>query len=364
MAVVHGAVADNQVLARDAMPAAVRVLAGLDADGVVSDIETGSGEQHILTGVDIDPVPVGGIMRVTDRYIFDGDMFAVERVQVPARRILERDAFQQNPLAISQAHQHRTQEGLDFLLVQGGIRVVERAGGGPGLGITRIRIPDTAVFGEHAAPFQDFLPQVVPDLAAFHFPPVFAAAVDDARPGNGDIRCSLRMDGREATAYVQAFEIGVDDGIQGLVRVKDNDGILVQVQADMAFEADRACAPDACGDLQRTAALLRERGNGVCKGLGVQRNPIPYGAETGQGNLPLGNGGALHPGHVKGDALIQFLFRGGRRTRAGCCKQGYCRKQESSEFIHWPDIVIVCTGANIKLISDFPCTCTENFSTK
>jgi hypothetical protein len=72
MAVVHGAVLDNQVFAGLGMAPAVGILAALDANGIVTDIEGRTSENDVLASFNIYPVPIGGKMGITNRYVLDG----------------------------------------------------------------------------------------------------------------------------------------------------------------------------------------------------------------------------------------------------------------------------------------------------
>ena len=72
MAVVHGAVLDNQVFAGLGMAPAVGVLSALDANGIVTDIEGRTSENDVLASFNIYPVPIGGKMGITNRYVLDG----------------------------------------------------------------------------------------------------------------------------------------------------------------------------------------------------------------------------------------------------------------------------------------------------
>ena len=54
------------------MTPAVGVLAALDANGIVTDIEGRTSENDVLASFNIYPVPIGGKMGITNRYVLDG----------------------------------------------------------------------------------------------------------------------------------------------------------------------------------------------------------------------------------------------------------------------------------------------------
>ena len=319
MAVVHGAVLDNQVFAGLGMAPAVGVFAALDANGIVPHIETGAGENHILAAFDVYAVAVGGIVRGADADVPDGDILAPEGVQVPAGGILEGSVFQEHPLAVTEAEHDGAKEGLDPLFVQALVLEIKAAGGFAGGHVAFVRIPDAAVLRQHAAALENGFPGIVPHLAALDLPPGVAVSVNDALAGNGNVRGAFRVERRQAAAHIQAFKIGVDDGIQALVRGENDNGILVQVQLDMALQADRSGEPDTGRHLQAAAAQAGELVDGLGKGLRIQRNAVPHCAKIRQAHAAVRDGRELDTGHFEGNAFIQTGFRGGT---AGRCKQG------------------------------------------
>ena len=244
-------------------------------------------------------------MRVPDSDVPDHDILAPQRMDVPARGVLEGAVLQQDALTITQGDQHGTKEGLDFLLVQGRILIVERTGGGARLGVALVRIPDGSVRRDDAAPLQDGLPLVIRHLAMLDLAPEFSAAVDDAAAGDGDVMRTGRIDGRHTAAHVQPLEIRVDDGIQVLVRVEDDDGVLVHRQFDVALQLDGTGTPDAGGNDEASPALLLQRADGRRKGVRVQRHAVADAAEVGQLDGLVRNCGKFHAGHVEGKSLIQ-----------------------------------------------------------
>ena len=211
---VHGAVGDDEIGTFACVAASVGVFAGLDADGVVAYVEGGSGEQHVGACVNVDAVAVGGIMGIADDYIAYRNVLAPKGMDVPAGGVLEGAAFEQHPLAAAQRYHHRAQEALDLVLVEGRVGVIEGAGSLARLVVTLVGIPAAAV-GRHVAAAGDYaFPLVVRHFAALDFAPAVPAAVDDAAAGDGNVGGAVGVDGGEAAADVEPFEVGVDNGVK------------------------------------------------------------------------------------------------------------------------------------------------------
>ena len=272
---------------------------------------------HILAGVDVDAVAVGGIMRVPDDDVLDHDILAIQRMEVPARGILEGAVLQQDALAVAEGKQHGTEEGLDFLLVQGRILIIQRARGGARLRVALVREPGLAVLRNVTAALENRVPLVVGDLAALDLAPEFSAAVEDAAAGDGDVMRAGGVEGRHAAAHVQPLEVRVDDGVQVLVRVEDDDGVLVHEKFDVTLQLDRAGAPNPGGNDEASPALLRELGDRRRESVRVERHAVADAAEVRQHDGAVGDGRKLHPGHIEGKSLIQSGKFVGLRPLAG-----------------------------------------------
>ena len=229
-------------------------------------------------------------------------------MKVPAGAVLEGAVLEEDAFAVPQADHHRAEEGLDFLLVQRRIRVVQAACSGTCFGISLVREPDLAVFAHQAATLEDFFPLVVGNLAMLYLAPEFPTAIDHAATGNGDVGCTLGMDGAQAPADVKPLEVGVDDGVKVLIRIEHYDGIPVDVQFDMALEADGAGTPDSCRHNQLATALLRELGDCIGECLGVQSFAIRHAAEVAKVHTARRNAGSLNLRHLEGKAFVKFVF--------------------------------------------------------
>ena len=284
-------------------------------------------------------------MRVSDGNVLDDNILAVQRMQVPARGVLEGAVLEEDTLALPERDHDRTEEGLDFLLVQGRVRIVEGTGGGTGLRIPLVRIPDGTVLRDITAPLQDGLPLVLGDLPVLDLPPEFAAAVDDAAAGDGDVMRTGGVQRGQAAPDIQSLEIRVDDGIQVLVGIEDDDGVLHHVQFDMALEFDGTGAPDALGDDKFAAALLLQGSDGIGKGLRVHGDAISHSPEIGQDDRTGGDGRTLHPGHLEGQALVKGVEFVAVSTRTGGCKGD--SSEDGGKFIHRDRSIVVSVSSQI-----------------
>ena len=313
MAMVDGAAFNDHVPAFPAVTAAVFVLPRLQADRIIAHVERRAGEADIFAGVDVDAVAVRGIMRVPNLDIPDRQIFAIERMQVPARGILEGAAFDEHPFALPQGDHHGTQERQDLLFVERGILAVERTGRQARFPVAFIRIPDAPVLAEDAAAPQDGLPQVGRDLAFLDFPPRIAVPIDHAGAGDGNVRCAERMDRRQAAADVQSLEIRLDNGIERPVGREDDDRFAFQVQVDVAFQADRAGQPDARRHDKPAAAPFGQGTDGRGECLRGRGDAVTDGTEIRQEDAALRDGGQADFRHVERQVTGFFLSCAARR---------------------------------------------------
>ena len=107
------------------------------------------------------------------------------------------------------------------------------------------------------------------------------------------------------------FEVRVDDGIQVLVGVEHDDGVLVHVQFDAALQFDGTGAPDAGGDDEASPTPVGQHFDGEVKHGRIHRHAVADATEVGQEGGAVRDGGKLHAGHVEGKALVQggeFVF--------------------------------------------------------
>jgi hypothetical protein len=73
---VDDVIADDDVLRRSSSFAAFFVSAGFDADAVISCVEGAVLQEYILTGFNVDAVPIGGIPGITNVYIMHREILA------------------------------------------------------------------------------------------------------------------------------------------------------------------------------------------------------------------------------------------------------------------------------------------------
>ena len=220
-------------------------------------------------------------MRITDDYILDSKVFAIKRMDIPAGTVLEGAVLQEHAFAVAQADHHRTEESLDFVLVQGRIGIIQAAGSRTRLRIAFVGIPDFAVPAQDAAAGKHGLPLVVGNLALLDFAPEFSAAVDDSAARDRDVRRAFGVDGAEATAHVKPFEVGVYDGIKILVGIEYYDCILADIELDVALQPYGAGAPDAGRNFEAAAAFADEGVDCIAESPGVESFPVGHSSEVG-----------------------------------------------------------------------------------
>ena len=174
VSVIHHIVAGNHVLAGPAPFATGFVLARFDADGVIARIEGAVVDDYPVARLHVEGVAVLRIPRVDDRYLVQGQVFAMNGVYAPGRRVAEGNALQQNPVALEEPHH----VGAPFAL-HGSLA----------------RVPHVAGFVDHATRGDPFFPLSGREFAAFHHAPGVAVAVEDAVARDGDVVGMVGRDG-------------------------------------------------------------------------------------------------------------------------------------------------------------------------
>ena len=110
VALEEGDVADDDVLRRPADAPAVAVAAALERDAVVAGVERAFLDQHAVARIGVEAVGVRA--GALDGDAAGGDVGAVDGVQRPEGRVGERDAFEQDALAVDRLEEARPQAGL------------------------------------------------------------------------------------------------------------------------------------------------------------------------------------------------------------------------------------------------------------
>ena len=220
MTVEYDAVVDHNILARNTAVTARLVLTALDADAIIAYIETRTGHDDILARFDVDTVAVLRVIGATNRNILDDQIGTHCRMNIPARRVLERDPLQKHIFAMVDGDHHRTQE------------ITHRFEILPGLGPRRDilvgtarraefetfrRIPDPTVIGNEATALDQIVPFTSCQLILLHGTPSGTVSVDDTLSCHGYV---FRTDGRQrrlATPRIQPLESDLRQRIERLI---------------------------------------------------------------------------------------------------------------------------------------------------
>ena len=107
VAVLHRAVADDDVLDRHVHAPAVVVAAGLERDAVVAGVEGAALDQHVAARLRIAAVVVRAV--AADRHVAHRDVLAEDRMDLPHRRVDDRDALDEDVAAAVRLDEVRPQ---------------------------------------------------------------------------------------------------------------------------------------------------------------------------------------------------------------------------------------------------------------
>ena len=298
MAGKHRASVDNHVLGGTSAPAAIGILSTLHANTVVTGIKLGIHDKHVLARLHIDGITILGKRRITRQDIVDNQVLAHQRMDVPCRRILENHVLQIHILAILKTDHHRTKERLHLFpllgdeLTLGNIEIGQLGSLGIGLG----GIPEVGTL-ENTAVLCHLLPLTVGHLLLLQRAPPASVSIDNATPRDSNVLGTEGRKRRLATMGVQSLERCLDDGIERKVGREKNDGPLLHIQVDIAFQYDGPREPYTLGNRQPSPTLPAQLVDGLCESLGAQLLPIAHGPEVLQVHLVLGEcrrGEGLH----------------------------------------------------------------------
>ena len=280
VAVLHQAVAHDDVFAGDVPAASVLIAAGLDGDAVVARVEGAVFDEHILARLGVAAVAIG--TAVVDVDAFHRQTFAEQGMDDPEGRVEQRDVFDEHPAASVEVDELRAQAvvGRHDAPVDGGRR----------LAVHQQAVAAAVALGRHA-----FLPAVLG--CAAHGPPRVhrPLAVDDALAGDGDVRLAVGVDEGMGVVAVDAFPACQDGGeVEALVGGEAQNGTLGHVQADVALQRQRAGVERVGGDDHRAAAFQAARRDGTVDGFvarGIGR--AGTSAEVGDEVASVGEGGTF-----------------------------------------------------------------------
>lgn len=225
MGVKDGAAMDDDPLRRYALVLARKVLAALDADGVIADIEGAVVDDDVGASVDVNGVTVLAIPWVTNVDVADTEVATQGGVETPVGGILEGDTVKDYVRAVHKAHHGGTKEIFNrfkqALVIRGrdGLRMhpVKKRSLSVGFG----RKPLVTI--DNATAFGDSVPKLRGDLASLDVSPYVSIAVNDSASCDGDVIQVLPADGRLAKVSRLSHEVDGGEGIEVLVTQETND---------------------------------------------------------------------------------------------------------------------------------------------
>ena len=94
MGTVYDIITDNDVLRGFTPLSPLLVTSGFYTDAIVPGIKSAVLHQYIPAGLQVDPVPIGGIPGIADMDIPQGEILAKQGMETPGRRVLKAGAFQ------------------------------------------------------------------------------------------------------------------------------------------------------------------------------------------------------------------------------------------------------------------------------
>ena len=252
-----GTTIDHHILARTTATTSILILTALDTDAIVARIELRIDNEGVLTRLQVERITVLGIGWVACKDIIQDNILAHQRMNVPSGGVLEDDTLQEHILAVNQRNHDGAQETLDGVPLLIGLSIGHiHVGTLLALYIALVGYPVAFLHLHTTRTAQDFLPLSIGHLRLLHGAPILTVTVNHTTPCNGDILSTIGTQRRLTTTGVEAFERGVDDGIERLVARELDDSAYLQVQVDVRLQHDRSCEPHALRNDQATATLL------------------------------------------------------------------------------------------------------------
>lgn len=225
MGMKDGTTMDNDPLTRNALVPARKVLAALDADGVIADIEGAVVDDDVGASVDVNGVTVLAIGGVTNVDVADTEVATQGGVETPVGGVLEGDTVKDHVGAVHEADHDGTKEVFDGFKLVLVIRVRDDPRGHASkkrsLSVGFGREPLVAM--DNATALGDSVPELRGDLASLDVSPYVSIAVNDSASCDGDVIQVLPADGRLAKVSRLSHEVDGGEGIEVLVTQETND---------------------------------------------------------------------------------------------------------------------------------------------
>ena len=251
MPVQYCIILHNHILTRFSATATIFVFTRLDTNRIISRIKYTVDNQRILARFQINRVTILWVPWIDNHNIINREIFAGQRMQTPARRVLESYAFQQHFLAFHNAEQHRTQPRTDFspfFICINPFGYVEIFASHSPFQRTCGGIPYLLFLIQDTARIDQFLPLWSSQFLFLHRTPAISVTIKRAIAGDSDI---LRIPCRDrwlATTGFQPFKRSVDDRICFEVACEKYQCILFCIKIHITQQLDRTGQPDTFRD--------------------------------------------------------------------------------------------------------------------
>ena len=289
VAVVHDAVADDDVLRGFAPEASVVIAAALDGDAVVARVEEAVLNEHAVAALRVAAVAVGAVVGNLDAT--HRDVLAEQGVNDPEGRTQERHVLNENVVTLVQVDELRAQA---VVLVETALVHVDTV-----LSSLQQTGTRTAALVNHAG-------LVAKGVLAAHGPPrlVRAAAVDGALARDGYVLLLVSIDAGTQVPAVDALPAGRHDGVEVGLEDKLQHGILLHNEVNVRKKGDSPRVKRSCRHDDATTALLGAGSNGLVNGFLVFHcGGLDAGSVLGNNKIAVGKLGCLN-------ALFNLLIGG------------------------------------------------------
>src|ERR1017187_10222276 len=234
VAVLHGAVLHDEVLAGRVQAAAIGIASALDGDAIVAGIEGAAVDQHIDGGFGVATIVVRAVAGHGD--VAHGDVLAQHRVHFIHRRVDDGEVLDLHVGATVGLHEHGPQIAA----------------------VAELALPDWYTLLRHLAQRGAGLALILavrPSLSGPR-PPVLAVrlTIQGAPAGDGDILLVERVNEGRVVHALQPLKAREHDGVELRIGVEPDGGAFADHQIDVALEVDGAGQTDALGDHHAPAA--------------------------------------------------------------------------------------------------------------
>ena len=276
MAILHIAVANDEIAAGNVDAAPVGIASGFNRDAVVARVKGAVFDQDVGAGFGIAAIVIGAVR--IDAHAADRDIGAEHGIQFPHGGVLHREAFQQHVRAPVGLNEVGSQ------IVSGAVHAL----GNRHVPVGRCDQGIAVLILIRAGAAGSALP----------VPPVgfVGAAIERAGAGDGDVGLPEGVDEGRVIHALGAFPAGIDHGqIMRGIRTEAQRGAARNVQVDVALQVNGPGQEGAGGNDDSPT---------TSRGAGRDGFPDTFGAIVGPAGLRA----------VAGD--VEILFREGRRLDA------------------------------------------------